>query len=127
MSSLAATRRLSSSGVRQDLAVLGFLTLVAAVLGFWKIGSASVWLDEAASHALARAPFGDFLAEAAAKEANMSAYYLLLRPFLWLGDSEVALRLPSALAAIGLVPAVYAVARRVFSPRVGSSLRLWFQ
>ncbi|MGH2829234.1 MAG: glycosyltransferase family 39 protein, partial [Actinomycetota bacterium] len=98
--------------------VPGLLTGLTLALGIVRLGNASIWLDEAASVNLARIPFGDFLSVAADKEANGSLYYLLLRLWLWLGHSEFAIRLLSALAAAATIPVLYALAARLFGRRV---------
>lgn len=103
---------------RTVLLVAG-LTAAALGLGFFELGKASIWLDEAVSATLAQVPFGEFAREAAAKEANMSLYYVLLRPFLWLGNSEIAVRLPSVLAFAATIPLLHRIGTRIAGPRVG--------
>jgi uncharacterized membrane protein len=90
------------------------LTAFAAVLFTWQIGERSLWLDEATSVTFARRFVADF---PVFSDYNMTLYYGLL--YVWMtmgfGESEVAVRLLSAVAATAAVPVFYLVARRVVS------------
>lgn len=88
------------------------VTFVGAVLGAIKLGSASVWLDEAVSANLASVPLREFLDLAGSKEANMSLYYLLLRPIRWINGSEWALRSLSVAAQTLSIPLLYRLGLR---------------
>ncbi len=96
--------------------VLG-LTLFGAWLRLWQLGARSLWLDEGASFAMAHLPWDRFASVWWRQEANMTAYYLLLRPWLHLGSSEAWLRLPSALFGIASIPVLYLLAHRLMSRR----------
>ena len=58
----------------------------------------SLWLDEASSVWFARLPLGDLLFRLC--DPHPPGYYLLLKGWLALGESEVWLRLPSVLASL---------------------------
>lgn len=91
------------------LAVL--LTLLAAGLRFYRLGRKSIWWDEGFSVFLARLPLGEMLA-ATAYDTHPPVYYAVLH--LWrlaVGDSEVAVRLLSALAGVLLAPLAYRLVR----------------
>ena len=104
-----------SAGVATLLGALTFL------LGLVRIGSKSLWFDEAVSANFADRTFRDLLPEITGRDPNMSLYYVLLN--LWrrtFGDSEFALRSMSALAAAGAVVAIYVLGTRLFSRRAGT-------
>jgi len=90
------------------------LTLGACALGLHDLGSRDVWLDEAASVEIARRVPGD--PSALLREGgNMVLYFALLAGWIALfGESEIALRLPSALFAAASVPVFHALAVRLF-------------
>lgn len=113
----SSTRSSANNLASRDwLWVLSF-TLFGAWLRLWQLGSKSLWLDEGASFALARMPWKHFTWVWWQREANMTAYYLLLRPWLHLGTSEAWLRLPSAIFGIVSIPLIYVLARRLLNAR----------
>jgi len=96
--------------------LLVLLTLVAAWLRLSHLGSKSLWLDEGATVALARASWRHFGWVWWYGEANLqTVYFLLMRGWVHGGLSEAWLRLPSALCGIASVPLMYIVARRLVS------------
>jgi mannosyltransferase len=99
------------------------LTALAAALRLPTLGSQSLWLDEALTGRLARGSLGDLLHRVATEEANPPLFYLL--EWVWTrvaGTTEVALRLPSALFGIALVPVAYAIGRRLGGQRAAVAL-----
>ena len=94
-------------------------TLVAAVLRLTNLGGKSLWLDEAFSVTLARAPWPSFVQQLRTNEANMGLYYAVLRPWLSFGSSESSVRMLSALVGILTIPVVYALGARLFGRRAG--------
>ena len=99
------------------------LTVVAAALRLPTLGSQSLWLDEVLTGRLARGSLGDLLHRVATEEANPPLFYLL--EWAWTrvaGTSEVALRLPSALFGIALVPVAFAIGRRLGGQRAAVAL-----
>jgi mannosyltransferase len=99
------------------------LTVLAAALRLPTLGSQSLWLDEALTGRLARGSLGDLLHRVATEEANPPLFYLL--EWAWTraaGTSEVALRLPSALFGIALVPVAFAIGRRLGGQRAAVAL-----
>jgi uncharacterized membrane protein len=90
------------------------LTLAAAGLRLLHLGSKSLWLDEGATVALARASWQRFAWIWWHGEANLqTVYFLMMRGWVHGGLSEVWLRLPSALFGIASVPMLYIVGRRL--------------
>ena len=99
------------------------LTVLAAALRLPTLGSQSLWLDEALTGRLARGSLGDLLHRVATEEANPPLFYLF--EWVWTrvaGTSEVALRLPSALFGIALVPVAFAIGRRLGGQRAAVAL-----
>src|SRR5437868_13233477 len=95
------------------------ITAAGAVFRLLHLGAKSLWLDEILSVSIARLDAPGFRNIVFSWEANMALYYALLRAWVHVGDSEVILRLPSALASIATVPLVYLIGRRLFSQSVG--------
>ncbi len=99
------------------------LTALAAALRLPTLGSQSLWLDETLTGGLARGSLGDLFRHVAEQEANPPLFSLL--EWVWTrvaGTSEVALRLPSALFGIALVPVAFAIGRRLGGGRAAIAL-----
>ena len=82
-----------------DVAAVAVPTALALFLCFYEISSRSLWLDEAASVAIA-SQHGHALGSAIAHDGgNMSAYYLLLHVVIGVfGKGALAIRFTAALA-----------------------------
>jgi mannosyltransferase len=94
--------------------LLVLLTLAGAWLRLWHLGSKSLWIDEGATVALARAPWQHFAWIWWYGEAALQTiYFLLMRAWVHGGLSEAWLRLPSALFGIASIPLLYMVARKL--------------
>lgn len=91
--------------------------LVAFGLRLLLLGAANVWWDEAYSVWLARKPLADVL-RITAHDVHPPLYYLLLHGWIRLaGDSEFAVRFPSAAAGALTVAAVYPLGVRLLGRR----------
>lgn len=89
--------------------------LLAAALRFFEVGKQPMWLDEATTaHFAARE-----LRESIFAEAQHPPLYYALMHFAsrWIGDSDAALRVPSAIFGVLGVWAVWSLARRFFPGR----------
>lgn len=95
------------------------VTLLGAALRLYGLGTPALWYDEALSLHYARMPIVDLVSHLGRTEVNTPFYYLLLKAWTILGDSEFLLRLPSALAGILCILVVHALGRLVGGPRVG--------
>ena len=82
---------------------LALVAVLAFALRAWHLGARSLWLDEGVSIGLARMSWHEFARALYTREANMSLYYLLLRGWARLGDSEFFLRLPSVICGTAAV------------------------
>jgi mannosyltransferase len=99
------------------------LTALAAALRLPTLGTQSLWLDEVLTGNLARGSLGDLFHVVAQQEANPPLFYLLEWAWTRLaGTSEIALRLPSALFGIALVPVGYAIGKRLAGERAAVAL-----
>jgi mannosyltransferase len=111
-----------SSGAPLRLPVLGILTLItafAAMIRLHALAAKTFWFDEGVSIGIARLDWYNFGRILWRREANMSLYYLLLRVWLHLGQSEAFVRALSVIIALVTVPAVYFLGRRLFDSRTG--------
>ncbi len=89
------------------------ITLAGAWLRLSHLGSKSLWLDEGATAALARASWAHFGWVWWHGEASLQTlYFLLMRGWIHLGTSETWLRLPSAIFGIAAIPLMYVLARK---------------
>jgi mannosyltransferase len=95
------------------------LVVLAAYLRLHSISTKSLWADEAVTAAFTRLGWYDLARILWRREGNMTLYYLLLRGWSVLGDSEAVLRGFSALWSVATVPAIFAIGRRLFSPVTG--------
>lgn len=101
------------------------LCLLAIGLRLWKIGAENLWGDEWFSRWRAYAPLLDSLRGEGLK-TTPPLYYMLLKPWVLLfGDSEPALRIPSALAGALAIPLVARIGTRLFDRATGAAVALF--
>lgn len=108
------------------------LTLLAAFLRFHNLGLQSLWYDELST---TYRMIGPTLADAVQPGGRIldswPALHIPLYLFVRLaGDTEFALRFPSALASVAAVPVVFVLGRRMFSDLqglLGASLTVGLQ
>jgi mannosyltransferase len=98
--------------------VPGALAALGAVLFTWRLGASSFFIDEATSLTEARGSLAHLLSAVRLHETSPPTYAVFLH--VWLGlfgsHGEVVARLPSALAGVGLVLAVWYLARLLIDP-----------
>lgn len=96
------------------------LTLLAAVIRLVRLGTESFWIDEV-SEARTASLIATQGWRAIASRDNVSplSHVVLAGVQHVFGRSEVAARVPGALAGVVLVPVAYALGRRLFGTRVG--------
>jgi 4-amino-4-deoxy-L-arabinose transferase-like glycosyltransferase len=117
----------------------GFLLLIVALAiatRFSTLAFQSLWLDEAFTLAESGQPWSELIRDLFDPHQAYPLYILGMR--LWyslFGTSEVALRLPSAIAGVCAVPALYLLGRRLFNWQTGmlaalllalSPLAIWY-
>ena len=101
-------------------APVGILTVAAALLSAYRLGSSPMWSDEVASVSIS-VEHGHALWSAVASDGgSMSAYYLLLHTLFLagMGQSPVAVRLASVVAFVATVPFLYSLVRRCWGNQV---------
>ncbi|HUA70422.1 MAG TPA: glycosyltransferase family 39 protein [Solirubrobacteraceae bacterium] len=102
-----------------DVAVAGAPAIVALVLCLIELTTRSLWLDEAATVAIAGQHGSAFWQAAAHDGGNMLGYYALLHVLTsWFGDGAFVIRLPSVVAAACAAGAVSLLGLRLFDRRV---------
>ncbi len=118
------------------IAAVAALTVLAAVLRFYRIGHQGFWFDEGNTALEVRYSVGQMLTLVKHYESTPPLYYVIA--WVWarvFGYGEVALRSLSALVGVLTVPVAYAAARKLISPRAGmiaaaltatSSLLIWY-
>lgn len=95
-------------------------TVLATILGFHRLGEDSFWVDEASSVMIADQGLSQTWRLLTTQELNGSPYFLVLHEWLRFGQSEAFIRSLSVLFAIGCIPLVYAIGRKLFGPVAGS-------
>lgn len=106
---------------RVALAVALPPALLTLALCLYGVQQRQLWRDEHASWWAATLSWGDLGALTANMDLVLAPYYVLLH--LWVsvfGDSEAALRIPSALAMAGAAAMVALLGRRLLTPRLGA-------
>ena len=91
--------------------------LLGAVLRFYGLGFQSLWGGELASWDFSES---DTISRVVRDGTQPPLYFLILHFTQWIfGDSEWALRLPSAVAGWLCIPAIYLLGKRLYSEREG--------
>jgi mannosyltransferase len=104
-----------------------FVALATLAVTLWKIQVPSFWRDEGATQAATQRSFADLIAMLGRVDVVHGAYYVLMWPEVRLaGDSELALRLPSALAMAAAAALITVTGRRLVSRRAGLAAGLTF-
>jgi hypothetical protein len=116
--SLVVAREEAGDGPRLAAALLTGLVAVAAVARL--VAMRPLWLDEAELLRTTQGSLGETLDSARAAHAHPP----LLDVLVWgsrqlFGSSDLSVRLPSLVAGVLLVPAVYMTAERLYDRRVG--------
>lgn len=107
-------------------AMLG-LFLVALLPRVFGLDAQSLWLDEGSTWQTIRQSWGRLLLELGSPVSAYPLYHLLLKGWVGLfGDSEWALRLPSALAGAGAVVAICFAAAELQAGTIHTSRRFVF-
>ncbi len=99
---------------------VGILTVAAALVSAYRLGSSPMWSDEVASVSIS-VQHGHALWSAVASDGgSMSAYYLLLHTLflVGMGQSPVPVRLASVVAFVATVPFLYGLVRRCWGSQV---------
>lgn len=98
---------------------LGAISILALGLGLHALNVRDLWLDEGLSAGMAQLSWSDFFKLLWRRDANMGFYFLLLRFWSVLGDSEVVLRMLSVGFSVASVLAIGALGRMLFGAQAG--------
>ena len=96
------------------------LTILGFALASYRLGTKSLWLDEAVSANHARLGLSGLWTVITSHDPNMGLYYVLLH--FWtrvFGDSEAAVRSMTVVLAGFAVPVMYLLGRRLFGRSAG--------
>ncbi|HLT11416.1 MAG TPA: glycosyltransferase family 39 protein [Micromonosporaceae bacterium] len=94
--------------------------VVAFAVSSIRLGHRQLWRDELATWVAARLSYPELAEESTRVDAVHGPYYALMHAWVGLvGDSEVALRLPSVLAAAVAAGATAEIGRRLYGPYAG--------
>ena len=96
------------------------IVLLGAVLRFYGLDAQSLSDNELASWDFSNGETLSQVIQGAQDVLHPPLYYLILRFAQWVfGDSEWALRLPSAVAGLLSIPAIYLLGKKLYSEREG--------
>jgi uncharacterized membrane protein len=116
------SREQSHPGRAGQLVFAGIVIAIGAMLRFWNVGQASLWLDEAGvAYAARMATIPEVLAVVRSHVMAMPLDYLVVWLVARIRVDEAALRLPAVLWGIASLAAAYVLSRRI-APR---STALW--
>lgn len=108
---------------RREVLAVGAVTALGLGVRLWNLGSKSLWIDETFSIGMVSQSWHSFAGTLLHVQPNMELFYILLKcvatitPADW-QHGEVFWHLLPALAGAATIPALYALARRIFSMRV---------
>jgi len=103
----------------RNLILLAGIISLSAIPSFLFLGEKSFWGDEILSVLFARESWSSMCRTLSLREANMSLYYVLLKLWLRLGDSEFTVRTLSVLFALLSLPTYFFIAFRLFGRVAG--------
>lgn len=98
---------------------IGAIALAATVLRLLHLGRQSFWIDECDTMTVVQQSWPAFWHTLWQGEANMMAYYLLIRAWIHLGTAEPIVRGVSVIAGVATIFAIYFLGKRLFSVRAG--------
>lgn len=124
------TKRLQQNSIRSRIpwhwATGGIVFVTALCFNFYRLGTPSIWYDEAFSVELAQQPLPLLWHIIFGPEPNMELYYLflhywlILTSFLGMHATEFVVRFPSAIFAAFSTLVVFAIGRRFLSRLTGT-------
>ncbi|HEX6711683.1 MAG TPA: glycosyltransferase family 39 protein, partial [Rubrobacter sp.] len=96
------------------------IMLLGGALRFYGLSVQSLWADELASWDFSEKDTLSQVIQGVRGDIHPPLFFLILHFTQWIfGDSERALRLPSAFAGWLCIPAIYALGKRLYSEREG--------
>jgi mannosyltransferase len=116
----AADARPSARALSGAVLLAGGLTVVAAILRFYRLGHQGFWFDEANTALLVHLSPGKMLQLLPQNESTPPLYYCVA--WVWsriFGSGEAGLRSLSAVAGVATVPVAYLAGAKLITPRAG--------
>lgn len=110
------SERTRASGTALQVLALMALALVLRLLF---LGHKGLWQDEVFSVLFTRPSNSEFWRVLRTAEANMALYYLALREWTHVFNSDIGVRMLSVIPGVLSVPAMYRLGERLYSRRVG--------
>jgi O-antigen/teichoic acid export membrane protein len=103
---------------RRDVALVAGLTVTGLVVRL--LATRGIWLDEATSIHQAQMPLAGLLDSLRSTDVHPPLHHIVLWATVRvLGTGELAVRLPSLLAATALIPLLYAAGRDIYTRNAG--------
>jgi len=99
------------------------ILILALALRLFRLGTNSLWFDEAFSWIVARQPAWAILTQRIAPILP-PLYHFLLHFWIRLGENAFALRSFSALCGLLAIPVMYTLGRELFTPAIGLAVAL---
>ena len=124
---MAFPRNLTTRSLRRPIFMPGLLLFALGLAPrLYRLGAQSLWLDEGGTWSEVTGRTGKgwlaLLGELFSKDAAYPLYHVLLKAWVIVaGDSEWALRFPSALAGAATVTVLYRAARELGRPTTAPS------
>jgi len=109
----------STSDGRFWLYLLIAVLVLACAFRAAGLDSESIWLDEAISIRISSQDWGEVIESALLEDVHPPLYYLVLKPFVTLGNSEVAARFPSLVFGVFAVGLTYIIGRETIGKERG--------
>jgi mannosyltransferase len=103
---------------KSEYVLIAGVCAITGFLGAFRLGTKSIWTDEAFSVAVARLGLPTIARMLTHAESFNGLYYILLHFWQLGGDSETWLRLPSVVFGVLAVFVLFALTRRLFGLRV---------
>jgi uncharacterized membrane protein len=106
-----------SSFIDRPFVPILIIMIIGALLRFYKLSNPSIWLDEGHMVWIGLKPLHEIIPFVNVYELHPPLYYLFMHFWLKLGTSEFIIRLPSVLAGIAGIYAVYLMAKEAMGHR----------
>jgi hypothetical protein len=104
---------------RGEYAIFFCIIFCAAILRLWRLEIPSLWFDEALVAMVAKLPAGSVVSRPFESDIHPPFFHLLTKAFLALGESDLALRLPSVLAGLASTWLCWRMGRDLVSKGAG--------
>jgi uncharacterized membrane protein len=96
---------------------IGFLlisaTVIGAILRIYRVGYQSLWHDEVLTYLSSKGTLAHVLFQTEVKTNILPLYYLIVHVFLFLGEEDVILRIPSLIFGTLSIPLFFLVVRAI--------------